>query len=114
MTTDAALTDEQIEDIIEDIAWPNEEVMQFGKTVALTVEQAVLQSPEIQALRKDAERWQKIAGHVYEIKRTHENSPENRVRRIQVDIRKNSPSPSKWLESVVDDLVVDAAMEKQP
>lgn len=44
------LTDEQITNIIEDIAWPNEEVMQFGETVARTIEKAVLQSPEIQAL----------------------------------------------------------------
>lgn len=76
-----------------------------------SVEQAVLQSPEVVAMRRDAERFQKIASHTYEIKRTHKRDTANRVRRLQLDIRNHTPSPSRWLEEAVDDL--DAAMQEQ-
>lgn len=41
----------------EDIAWPNDEVMQFAEELSRAIAQAVLQLPEIQALRKDARRY---------------------------------------------------------
>lgn len=113
MSETTVLTDKQIEQIELHIDLLHE-ARDFRQLFPRAIEQAVLQSAEVQALRRDAARWQKIAGHVYEIKRTYEKSPENRVRRLQLDIRKYSPSPSKWLESAVDDLVVDAAMEKRP
>lgn len=106
MTTETILTDEQIERLYEELESPDLSL------VARAIEQAVLQSPEIQALRKDAERFRKIASHIYQIKRTHKRGGDNRVRRLQLDIRNHTPSPAKWLEEAVDDL--DAAMEKQP
>ena len=63
----------------------------------ISTEQAVLESPEIQSLRKDAERWRKAASHVFEIKQTHEPVGENRIRRLQIDLRKSSTSTTKWL-----------------
>ena len=60
MTTETKLTDEQVRDIIEDIAWPNEEIFKFAVKVARAIEQAMLQSTEIQELRKDAERYRYI------------------------------------------------------
>src|SRR5690625_451155 len=57
LTREAILTNDLIESTIEDIAWPNDEVMQFAKELSCAIAQAVLQLPEIQALRKDAERY---------------------------------------------------------
>lgn len=57
MTTETILTNDQIEDIILGVAWPNAEIMEFAELVSRAIEQAVLQSPEVQALRKDAERY---------------------------------------------------------
>lgn len=50
MTTETILTDDQIDHIIEDVAWPNEEVFNFGREVSRAIEQAVLQSTEIQEM----------------------------------------------------------------
>lgn len=120
MSTEAILTDEiifalaaetdiaSIDPKVDVLMFSRDEMLQAGRAI----EQAVLQSPEIQALRKDAGRFRKIASHIYEIKRTHKRGGDNKVRRLQLDIRNHTPSPAKWLEEAVDDL--DAAMEKQP
>lgn len=42
MTTETILTDDQIDHIIEDVAWPNEEMFNFGREVSRAIEQAVL------------------------------------------------------------------------
>ena len=39
---------------------PNDEVMQFAKELSRAIAQAVLQLPEIRALRKDAERYRRL------------------------------------------------------
>lgn len=48
MTTETILTDEQVRDIIEDIAWPNEEIFKIAVKVSRAIEQAVLQSLPVQ------------------------------------------------------------------
>lgn len=112
MTT-TVLTDAEIFGIFDTCSdlplhYDPDEIYEMGRAI----EQAVLQSPEVQALRKDAGRFHKIASHIYEIKRTHKRGGDNKVRRLQLDVRNHTPSPAKWLEEAVDDL--DAAMEKQP
>lgn len=49
MTAEIILTDEQVRNIIEDVAWPNEEVFKFAVEVARAIEQAILQSEQLQA-----------------------------------------------------------------
>ena len=51
MTTETILMDDQVRNIIEDVASPNEEVFKFTVEVARAIEQAVLQSAEIQRLK---------------------------------------------------------------
>lgn len=116
MTTETILTSQEISDIwsatVEEWGLTLQEfekVLQFARAI----EKAVLQSDEIQALRRDAERWRKAASHVYEIKRTYEKSEENRIRRLQIDIRKTSVSALKWLEDSIDTFGVgDNTMEQ--
>lgn len=57
MSANTVLTDEQVRNIIEDVAWPNEEVFKFAVEVARAIEQAILRTEQVQALRKDAERY---------------------------------------------------------
>src|SRR5699024_10613715 len=42
LTREAILTNDLIESTIEDIAWPNDEVMQFAKELSRAIEQAIL------------------------------------------------------------------------
>lgn len=110
MTNESFLTTENISEIMEAVNFTYEPTK-----FARAIEQAVLQSPEVQRLRKDAERWRKAASHVFEIKQTHEPVGENRIRRLQIDLRRSSTSTTKWLNERID-LFGDAvaAMEKQP
>lgn len=109
MSNETVLTDEHISEVF--LKFCDAENAEFSD-VARAIEQAVLQSEQVQAWKRDAERFQKIASHVYEIKRTHKRCGDNAVRRLQLDIRNHTPSPTNWLEEAVDEL--DAAMEKQP
>lgn len=54
MTTETVLTPIELANICQDYA-PNEDM-----AMARAIESAVLQSPEIQALRKDAERYRHL------------------------------------------------------
>lgn len=58
MYTKTILTDDQIVHIIEGVAWPNEVVFNFGYEVGRAIEQAVLQSEQIQTWKRDAELFQ--------------------------------------------------------
>lgn len=97
MTTETVLTDEQIYRLDEDGAF-------IGniKEIARAIEQAVLQSPEIQALRKDAEisRWLRDNGLV--------SFP---TVRDWMTIRVVRPMPP---DVATFDEAISAAMEKQP
>lgn len=57
MTTETILMDDQVRNIIEDVASPNEEVFKFTVEVARAIEQAVMQSEQVRALRRDAARY---------------------------------------------------------
>jgi len=78
------LTDDQIEECYSDKRY----------LFARAIEQAVLQSPEIQALRKDAERYREVR---------------------RMSLREFSDIYMANLKTGAPfDLLVDAAMEKQP
>lgn len=62
MTTETILTDEQIESILKAEADAPEHRTMLD--YARAIEQAVLQSPEVQALRKDPELWEDVADYV--------------------------------------------------
>src|SRR5690554_2439219 len=59
MTTETILTDDEICKTLVDagILLVPQEITGYDIVIARAIEQAVLQSPEIQALRKDAERY---------------------------------------------------------
>lgn len=59
MTTEKVLTDDQITEQFEWYVDDPDHTNTF-MVFARAIEQAVLQSPEIQALRKDAERFRKV------------------------------------------------------
>lgn len=59
MTTETVLTDKEISKTLVDagILYATQDVTAYDITIARAIQQAVLQSPEIQALRKDADRY---------------------------------------------------------
>lgn len=57
MTTDTVLTDAQIEEIRHRAVMAFDGTMQPFEIAARAIEQAVLQSPEVQQMREDAERY---------------------------------------------------------
>lgn len=64
MSTDTVLTDEQKDRFVSDICEYGTGFVAPLYSVVEAIEQAVLQSPEIQALRKDAERLRYILDRV--------------------------------------------------
>ena len=61
MSTETVLTDEQIAQALN-LAGATDYAdvpLSYDLEIARAIEQAVLQSPEVQAWKKDAERWQK-------------------------------------------------------
>jgi hypothetical protein len=97
MSNETVLTDEQI----EDAAWDNRmensraEISATAFKYARAIEQAVLKSPEIQALRKDAERLDWLA------------DPNNSIGNVQL--------PTECVTENLHSLraAIDDAMEKQ-
>ena len=61
MTTETLLTDAQIIGILEENR-PEHDGPDKAIAVSRAIEQAVLQSPEVQALMKDAERYRRLRG----------------------------------------------------
>lgn len=115
MSTETVLTDEQISRMRykEFVVW-REEDHEAIERFARAIEQAVLQSPEIQELRKDAERWNALASHIHEIDVTFHQGKGNHVRRLRIDIRATAPSPTIWLARETDSFIAHlTAMEKQ-
>ena len=56
LTREAILTNDLIESTIEDIAWPNDEVMQFAKELSRAIEQAILHKYRDLLAERDAFR----------------------------------------------------------
>lgn len=98
MTTETVLTDARIMEMAEDGVF-----LGNVKEITRAIEQAVLQSPEIQALRKDAERldWMANVAHCAD---WVEDEPTKRV--IRADDGAEFQGDT-WRAAI------DAAMEKQ-
>lgn len=112
MTIESVLTPDERDKFVGDLIDYGTDFVAPLYAVVESIEAAVLASPEVQAWKKDAGLWQKLAGHVYEIKRTHEKSAENKVRRLQLDIRNSSISSTTWLEDAANDLAVSGAEDE--
>jgi len=102
MTTETILTHSQIGEIAISVHIMNE-TRDFNQEFARAIEQAVLQSPEIQALRKDAERYRRLRGM------TWHSSPLCVVSIPKKSVRPGLDCPSGDRM----DAAIDAAMENE-
>lgn len=94
------LTDEQEAQFVAKIIEYGTEFVAPLFSVVASIEQAVLKSPEIQALRKDAERYRKLSAMA-----TQQADSLGPIFRI--DVRRSAPYLFNF------DAAIDAAMEKQ-
>lgn len=101
MSETTVLTDKQIEQIELHIDLLHE-ARDFRQLFPRAIEQAVLQSPEVQALRKDAERYQGLVSAWLK----GQNDADF--------ILMNNPPPDAYQSKEDVDNAIDAAMEKQP
>lgn len=101
MSTETVLTDEQRDRFVSEICEYGTGFVAPLYSVVEAIEQAVLQSPEIQELKKDAERYRCLSSMA-----TQQADSLGPIFRI--DVRRSAPYLFNF------DAAVDAAMEKQP
>lgn len=105
MTEEKILTDDTVAIICQQFD-PSQDM-----SLSRAIEQAVLNSPEVQAWKQDAGHFQKMAGHIYGIVRTFDKSGNNRVCRLQINLRNDTPSPKQWLADAVEDFYTGTEQE---
>jgi len=104
MATDTVLTKEQIQEALSENNLDGmgiQATLQFAG-LARAIEQAVLQSPEVQRLREDAERYQHLRAC---------NSSSLMIIKMA---SRGDDCPDQVLVEFDADEAIDAAMEKQP
>lgn len=106
MTTETVLTDTELRQLqgehLNTIGSRDARIASCIKA-GRAIEQAVLQSPEIQALRKDAERYRYLRSRP---------QCENRDA-VSISLHEGNRS-GRYVSGVDADFAIDAAMEKQP
>lgn len=110
MTTETILTDREISQVLSQkhlLACPDN-ITAYDVAAAREIEQAVLQSPEVQAMREDAERYRRLRwGDIEDVAV---------VQGLDATDYGSSAVVSTYSEELVAeelDEVIDAAMEKQ-
>lgn len=107
MTTETVLTDKQIIKILEEIR-PECDGLDKAIIVSRAIEKAVLQSPKVRALRKDAERIQFVADKhcMFDTRMQADGTTKYRL---------GWNAGIKWQDNWFDSpsAAIDAAMEKQ-
>lgn len=101
MSTETVLTDEQKYRFVSEICEYGTGFVVPLYSVVEAIEQAVLQSEQVQAWKKDAERYRKLSAMA-----TQQADSLGPIFRI--DVRRSAPYLFNF------DAAIDAAMEKQP